>query len=91
MTITERTAGQSFTVEGHIPLFRMHFEHLVAATDGGSEVIHRVWFTGPLAFFFGPIVGKQVRTGLPKTMQSLKAYAEQQHAQPPASSGPSPH
>lgn len=77
MVVTERTKGQSFTVEGHIPLFRMHFEHTVTPAEGGSEVVHRVWFTGPLAFLFGPNVAKQVKQGLPRTMRSLKAYAEQ--------------
>jgi hypothetical protein len=79
MIVTERTAGRSFTVEGHIPLFRMHFEHTVSPIAGGSEVAHRVWFTGALAFLFGPGVAKQVREGLPQTMRSLKAYAEQRH------------
>ena len=81
MIITERTEGRSFTVEGHIPLFRMHFEHTVLAIAGGSEVAHRVWFTGALAFLFGPGVAKQLREGLPQTMQSLKAYAEKRHSQ----------
>lgn len=76
MVITERTAGRSFTVEGHIPLFRMHFEHIVVPMAGGSEVVHRVWFTGALAFLFGPGVVRQLRHGLPRTMRSLKAYAE---------------
>lgn len=86
MVITERTPGQSFTVEGHIPLFRMHFEHRVNAIAGGSEVAHRVWFSGPLAFLFGPGVAKQLSHGLPRTMRSLKAYAEQQYQQMAASS-----
>lgn len=76
MVVTERSEGRSFTVEGFIPLFRMHFEHTVAAVSGGSEVVHRVWFTGALAFLFGPRVAKQIRAGLPRTMQSLKIYAE---------------
>lgn len=79
MVMTERTEGLSFTVEGHMPLFRMHFEHLVTPTASGSTVVHRVWFTGPLAFLFGPIVAKQLRVGLPLTMKSLQAYAEKRH------------
>lgn len=82
MVITERTAGRSFTVEGYIPLFRMHFEHQVQAVPDGAVVTHRVWFTGPLRFLFAPGVGRQVRDGLPRTMRSLKAYAEQRHQQP---------
>lgn len=80
MLVTERSVGRSFTVEGHIPLFRLHFEHIVAAVNGGSDVLHRVWFSGPLAFLFGPGVARQVRDGLPRTMLSLKAYAERRHA-----------
>ncbi len=76
MVVTERSVGRSFTVEGYIPLFRIHFEHTVSAENGGSKVSHRVWFTGTLAFLFGPGVAKQVREGLPRTMLSLKAYAE---------------
>lgn len=76
MVVTERSVGHSFTVEGYIPLFRIHFEHTVSAADGGSKVSHRVWFTGALAFLFEPGVAKQVRQGLPKTMLSLKTYAE---------------
>lgn len=79
MVVTERTEGRSFTVEGYIPLFRMHFEHTVIPIATGSEVTHRVWFSGFLAFLFGPNVAKQVRQGLPRTMQSLKIYAEQRH------------
>ncbi|AQR68890.1 polyketide cyclase [Janthinobacterium sp. LM6] len=79
MLVTERTAGRSFTVEGHIPLFRIHFEHTVAAVNGGSAVVHRVWFTGALAFLFGPGVARQVRDGLPRTMLALKAYAEKRN------------
>jgi hypothetical protein len=63
MAVTERTEGRSFTVEGYIPLFRMHFEHTVSPVAGGSEVAHRVWFTGVLAFLFGPGVAKQLREG----------------------------
>lgn len=80
MMITERTEGRSFTAEGHIPLFRMHFLHSVNPSTTGCEVVHRVWFSGLLAFLFGPSVAKQVRQGLPRTMQSLKSYAEQRHA-----------
>ncbi|WP_434513258.1 SRPBCC family protein [Dechloromonas sp. ARDL1] len=80
MVVTERTVGQSFTVEGHLPLFRMHFEHRVEPADGGCEVMHRVWFTGPLRFLFGPGVARMVRDGLPRTMRSLKTYAEQRLA-----------
>lgn len=83
MVVTECTPGLSFTVEGHIPFFRMHFEHTLAQTAAGCDVVHRVWFSGPLAFLFGPGVARQVREGLPRTMRSLKAYAEQRYKEEP--------
>lgn len=76
MVVTERTIGRSFTVEGHIPFFRMHFEHTLSPLENSVLVIHRVWFSGALSFLFGPGVAKQIRKGLPRTMQSLKAFAE---------------
>ena len=79
MVVTERTIGRSFTVEGYIPMFRMHFEHTLSPIENGVLVIHRVWFSGALSFLFGPGVAKQIRNGLPKTMQSLKAFAEAQY------------
>ncbi|MGL4575073.1 MAG: SRPBCC family protein [Burkholderiaceae bacterium] len=81
MVITERTVGKSFTAEGYIPLFRMYFEHVLHPKPHAVEVVHRVWFSGALAFLFGPGVAQQVRAGLPRTMQSLKAYAEQRQKQ----------
>ena len=79
MVITERTIGQSFTVEGSIPFFCMHFEHLLSPVGKGVLVTHRVWFTGALSFLFGPSVAKQIRNGLPETMRSLKKYAESRY------------
>ena len=79
MVVTERTVGQSFTVEGGIPMFRMHFEHTLSPLENGVLVIHRVRFSGALSFLFGPGVAKQVRNGLPKTMKSLKTFAEAHH------------
>ena len=76
MVITERTVGKSFTVEGGIPMFHMHFEHALSPIENGVIVSHHVWFSGPLSFLFAPSVAKQVRKGLPKTMKSLKSFAE---------------
>jgi hypothetical protein len=41
-----------------------------------TRVLHRVSFSGPLAFFFGRIIGKQIKQGLPKALKELKAMAE---------------
>lgn len=68
--------NRSFTVEGSIPLFTMKFEHELIPDGTATRAVHRVTFSGPLTFVLGPIVGKQVREGLPKTMLSLKRFAE---------------
>jgi uncharacterized protein YndB with AHSA1/START domain len=67
---------KSFTVESRIPLFRMVFEHELNATAAGTEVVHRVTFSGALSFLLGRIVGNPLRTGLPITLASLKRLAE---------------
>ncbi len=68
--------NQSFTVESRIPLFRMLFEHELHPTAAGTEVVHRVTFSGALSFVLGPIVGNPLRSGLPVTLASLKRLAE---------------
>ncbi len=68
--------NQSFTVESRIPLFRMLFEHELHPMAAGTEVVHRVAFSGALSFVLGPIVGNPLRTGLPITLASLKRLAE---------------
>jgi hypothetical protein len=73
--ITECSRDQSFTCEGGIPGFKMRFVHEVRPTSAGCEVLHRVSFGGWLRFIFAPLVGAQIRKGLPMTMASLKRYA----------------
>lgn len=74
--IVELTRDRSFTVVGAIPGFSMRFDHELTERGGTTEAVHRVTFSGFLLFIFAPLVGAQVRKGLPKTMQSLKAKAE---------------
>jgi hypothetical protein len=76
MEIVSLVAGRSFTAQSKIPLFQMAFDHELTPTESGTEVLHRVTFSGPLSFLLGRIVGAQVREGLPKTLLSLKKLAE---------------
>jgi hypothetical protein len=76
MEIVALVPGRSFTARSEIPLFQMAFDHELAPTGSGTEVLHRVTFSGPLTFLLGRIVGAQVRQGLPKTLLSLKKLAE---------------
>ena len=76
MLLTSVVPNRSFTVEAKIPLFRMVFEHELLPADGATNVVHRVTFSGPLAFFLGRIIGSQLNKGLPVTLAKLKATAE---------------
>jgi Polyketide cyclase / dehydrase and lipid transport len=68
--------NRSFTCDGGVPGFHMRFEHELNPSGVGTEVIHRVTFSGVLAFVIGRIVRAQLRTGLPITLASLKRLAE---------------
>lgn len=76
MQLTSVVPNRSFTVEARIPLFRMVFEHELIPRDGATAIIHRVSFSGALAFLLGRIIGAQVNKGLPDTLVKLKAAAE---------------
>lgn len=76
MLLTEVIPNQGFTAESKIPFFRMVFEHELFPTDSGTEVIHRVTFSGLLSPLLGKLIGAQVNKGLPATLAKLKATAE---------------
>jgi hypothetical protein len=79
--ITDVQPDRSFTCVGGIPGFSMRFDHELTEADGGTQALHRITFSGPLRLIFGPLVGAQVRKGLPVTMRSLKAKVEALKAQ----------
>lgn len=76
MLFTQVEPGKCFTVESKIPLFRMLFEHELVAVAGATEVVHRVRFSGFLSFVLGPMLSRQLNSGLPVTLRRLKALAE---------------
>jgi hypothetical protein len=76
MLLTSVVSNQSFTVESKIPLFRMVFEHELKPEDKTTLVVHRVTFSGGLAFLLGRLIGSQLNKGLPVTLAKLKATVE---------------
>lgn len=80
MVLTKVVRDSCFTVESKIPLFRMVFEHELVPFQGMTEVIHRVTFSGPLTFVLGRMLVKQLNSGLPVTLQRLKALSESRSA-----------
>ncbi|MEW5879191.1 MAG: SRPBCC family protein [Pseudomonadota bacterium] len=77
MRLTHVEKNRSFAIETALPLCRMQFEHRLIPDGGATRVLHRVSFSGPLAFFFGRVIGKQVKHGLPEALRGLKAKAEE--------------
>lgn len=76
MELVSVVPNRSFTAVARIPLCAMHFEHTLEPTPQGTRVTHRVSFSGPLAFLLQALVGPQISRGLPRTLRSLKHYAE---------------
>ena len=80
MRVTEVVNDRSFTVESKIPLFRMVFEHELKPSQAGTEVVHRVSFSGLLSMVIGPMLSRQLNAGLPVTLSRLKQLAEKSSA-----------
>jgi hypothetical protein len=80
MLLTQVERGRRFTVESKIPLFRMRFEHELHPAQGATEVVHRVTFSGLLSLILGPMLSKQLNSGLPVTLSRLKALAQARSA-----------
>lgn len=76
MEVTHAAPGKAFTVESRIPLFRMVFEHELTRRGSGTEVVHRVTFSGLLAPIVGRVLSRQLDAGLPVTLGNLKRLAE---------------
>lgn len=76
MTVTECVPNERFTVDVRIPMFLMVFEHVITPNQNGVVATHRVTFSGALSFLLGTLIRNQLKHGLPKTMISLKHYAE---------------
>jgi hypothetical protein len=80
MVLTRVEPGRCFTVESKIPFFRMLFEHELVPAPGAIEVVHRVTFSGLLSVVLGPMLSRQLNSGLPVTLSRLKALAEARSA-----------
>ena len=68
--------NKSFTVQSKLFLCTITLEHELLPVKNATRVIHQVSFKGPLAFFFGRVIGSQIRKGLPGTLQGLKQATE---------------
>ena len=75
--VTAVEKNRYFTVTSKTALFRMDSDHELTPTDAGTQVVHRVTFSGLLKPLLIMLLGAKIDKGLPVTLQNLKALAEQ--------------
>lgn len=74
-------ADRAFDAEARLPLCAMRFVHdCELLSTGGTRVVHRVQFEGPLAFVFRRLIGPSLVKGIPGTMAGLKRAVERRAA-----------
>jgi uncharacterized protein YndB with AHSA1/START domain len=49
-----------FAYEARLPGARLGYEHRIAAREDGSEILNRVYITGPLSGFWRVMIGKKL-------------------------------
>jgi hypothetical protein len=64
-----------FVSEARMPGAHLRFEHLIAPTEPGSRITHRVTLDGLLAFLYTRVVRKGVEQGLPDGVERLAVMA----------------
>lgn len=74
--VIEMTPDKSFTIEGRLPLCRVHFGHVLDTEHDRTRATHWVDFSGPLAFLFRRVMGNEINATLPHTMAGLKRASE---------------
>jgi hypothetical protein len=52
------------------------FDHRLTATEGGTRIIERISFSGPLAGLLGRIQGPRIQRSWPKAMARLDSLAQ---------------
>jgi Polyketide cyclase / dehydrase and lipid transport len=73
---TDVAQHRGFAVECKLPLCVMRFEHRLEPQGASTLVTHGVRFRGPLAWFFGLVIGSGMKKSLPHAVRSLQAVAE---------------
>lgn len=69
--------GRSYTLRISLPLGAMYLRRSLQEVQGGTRIVHEVFFKGVSAGLFARLVGRRFRPMLPETLQRLKALAEE--------------
>jgi hypothetical protein len=78
--ITEITPLQAFRTQTALPLARLRIDHEMSAGPDGTEFRHRLSMTGPLAWLFWRLFGRQLAASLPAILASIARLSELDHA-----------
>jgi hypothetical protein len=77
--------GRFYATEASMPGARLRFEHEVASSgSGGSRVTERQSIDGPLSRLYGWLLGRQMASELPGSLEKLGELARtRDRRQPP--------
>lgn len=65
-----------FVDEAKLTLARVIVSHFLTESKGKIYVTHQIEMTGPLAFFFAVVIGRNMKRNLPKEMAAMIKKAE---------------
>lgn len=74
--VVDVVPGRSFTMEGRLPLCRMHFDHTLEGDGDRTTATHTVRFSGSLKTLFRRVIGREIDASLPATLRGLKQACE---------------
>lgn len=67
---------RSFVDESKLPFARIIVSHFLSQSHGKTQVTHQIEMTGPLAFFFAFVIGRNMKKDLPEAMRAMIKKAE---------------
>lgn len=65
-----------FIDEAKLTLARIVVSHFLSESNGKTHVTHQIEMTGPLAFFFAFVIGRNMKKNLPQEMAAMIKKAE---------------
>lgn len=65
-----------FIDESKLPFARIIISHFLTELNGKTHVTHQIEMTGPFAFFFAIVLGRNMKKNLPQDMAAMIKKAE---------------
>lgn len=74
--LTSVQRNKMFVDEAKLTFARIIVTHFLTESDGKTYVTHQIEMTGPLAFFFAIVIGRNMKRNLPQEMMAMIKKAE---------------